>query len=505
MEPDDDISLDPATFVALRDAGQPVVLIDIRFPIERFWKRIPGAVPAPSGFGVPNLPDLPPGTVAVLHCHGGVRTRAAARRLRARGQAVLHLEGGIAAWIAAGFPVDSGTESRSPIPLRAIPGYRDSMAAQSLPTARIAVVGAGINGTMTAWALADRGHAVVLFDRGEPMAETSARSSRMLHGGLRYLAKLRIGMVREALHERSWWRNQKTGLVREFRAHIPIRRGDVRSFLLFGAGVLLYHFLALGSGFQGSRWVSRRTLAARFPDLDTDTLLGAWSYTDALMDDAGLGRWAVATLAKRGVEVRSHTPVAGVSARSVTLADGTVLEFDAVVNAAGPWTERLAATGLGKGESASTGLMLVRGSHLIVRRTLQHAVVLPHVDGRILFFLPWSAETAILGTTEAKQESPDTAEMADSERDELIAAHNAWFRTPLTLGDIVSHYSGLRPLVRSTGGTSAASREAGVELPGGVVTVYGGKWTTARRLGQRVAGVVQQVLAARKGPLETGG
>jgi len=272
----------------------------------------------------------------------------------------------------------------------------------------------------------------------------------------------------------------------------------LRSLFLFGAGVALYHVLALGSGFAGSRWVSRAELGRRFPDLDLSKLIGAWSYTDALMDDKALGCWAVDQLRGRGVDVRTQTPVESVSANAVTLPDGTRWEFDAVVNATGPWAERLASTALPQGESASTGLMLVRGSHLIVRRSLAHAVVLPHVDGRILFFLPWDDDTAILGTTEAKQESPDTAEMTDTERDELIAAHNAWFRTPLTIGDIVSHYSGLRPLVRSTGGTSGASREAVVECPGGVVTVYGGKWTTARRLGQRVAGVVRQELASRR-------
>ena len=362
--------------------------------------------------------------------------------------------------------------------------------------ARIAVVGAGINGTMTAWALAERGHAVTLFDRGEPMAQTSSRSSRMLHGGLRYLAKFRIGMVREALHERSWWRAQNTGLVREFRAHIPIRTGDLHHFLLFGAGVCLYHLLALGSGFGGSRWVGQRTLADRFPDLDVSKLSGAWSYTDALMDDAALGRWAVDTLRARGVDVRNHTPIARVARNQVALENGEALPFDAVVNAAGPWTERLAETGLPPGQRAETGLMLVRGSHLFVRRALTHALVLPHVDGRILFFLPWSHDTAILGTTEAKQESPDHAVISEEERGELIDAANRWLARPLVEPEIAGAYSGLRPLVRSDEGTSGASREAVIGTPGGVVTIYGGKWTTSRLLGQKVADAVERMLQA---------
>ena len=99
---------------------------------------------------------------------------------------------------------------------------------------RIAIVGGGINGIMTAWALCDRGYFVDVYDRGDLMNETSAASSRMLHGGLRYLAKLRFHMVREALLERKWWRDQNTGMVREFLAHIPVRKGNLQELFIFG-------------------------------------------------------------------------------------------------------------------------------------------------------------------------------------------------------------------------------------------------------------------------------
>ena len=113
---------------------------------------------------------------------------------------------------------------------------------------------------------------------------------------------------------------------------------------------------------------------------------------------------------------------------------------------------------------------------------------------RILFFLPWSDDTAILGTTEARQESPDTAEISGEERAELVAAHARWFKIPLDDQDIVGAYSGLRPLVRSDGGTSAASREAVIGTPGGVVTLYGGKWTTSRLLGMKAADQAERLL-----------
>ena len=140
------------------------------------------------------------------------------------------------------------------------------------------------------------------------------------------------------------------------------------------------------------------------------------------------------------------------------------------------------------------GLMLVRGSHLIIKRDFKEAVVLPHIDGRILFLLPWAPGEAIFGTTEARQESPESAEISAAERDELIDAYNQWFVEKLGPDDILSEYSGLRPIVKQDGGTSGASREAVIGMSGGVVTIYGGKWTTSRQLGRKTADAVEYLI-----------
>ena len=138
--------------------------------------------------------------------------------------------------------------------------------------------------------------------------------------------------------------------------------------------------------------------------------------------------------------------------------------------------------------------MLVRGSHLIIKRDLKQAVVLPHIDGRILFLLPWAPGEAIFGTTEARQESPESAEISAAERDELIDAYNQWFVEKLGPDDILREYSGLRPIVKQDGGTSGASREAVIGMSGGVVTIYGGKWTTSRQLGRKTADAVEYLI-----------
>lgn len=367
------------------------------------------------------------------------------------------------------------------------------MPASENKATRIAIVGGGINGIMTAWALCDRGYTIDVYDRGALMNETSAASSRMLHGGLRYLAKLRFHMVREALLERKWWRDQNTGMVREFLAHIPVRKGNLQELFIFGAGVMLYSILSLGSGFAHSRWVPLTTLRERFPYLDTSQLIGAWGYTDAIMDDRGLGLWAANQLQNRGVNMFTNTPVASMRSNGITLQTGEERPYDVVVNAAGPWAADLISASNIKSKN-NIGLMLVRGSHLIIKRNLDEAVVLPHIDGRILFLLPWAPGEAIFGTTEALQETPDGAEISTAERDELIAAYNLWFVDKLSQEDILSEYSGLRPIVKQDGGTSGASREAVIGMSGGVVTIYGGKWTTSRQLGRKTADAVAYLL-----------
>jgi len=257
--------------------------------------------------------------------------------------------------------------------------------------------------------------------------------------------------------------------------------------------VMLYSILSLGSGFSHSRWVPLQTLRERFPELDSSNLIGAWGYTDAIMDDRGLGLWAANQLQNRGVKFFTQTPVASMRSNGITLQSGEDRPYDAVVNAAGPWAADLISASNIKSKN-NIGLMLVRGSHLIIKRNIEQAVVLPHTDGRILFLLPWAPGEAIFGTTEARQETPSSAEISAAERTELIDAYNKWFKDTLGPADILSEYSGLRPIVKQDGGTSGASREAVIGMSGGVVTIYGGKWTTSRQLGRKTADAVEYLI-----------
>jgi glycerol-3-phosphate dehydrogenase len=154
---------------------------------------------------------------------------------------------------------------------------------------KVAVIGGGINGVMTAWAFARRGHAVDLYEKGQLMSATSRSSSKMLHGGLRYLEHGHLGLVREALQERSWWIRQAPQLASPLELLIPIYRNGERAKWLVGAGIRLYDLLATGSGFPRGRWYSVDEVSERFPGLKRDQLLGAYGYWDARMDDYQLG------------------------------------------------------------------------------------------------------------------------------------------------------------------------------------------------------------------------
>jgi glycerol-3-phosphate dehydrogenase len=202
------------------------------------------------------------------------------------------------------------------------------------------------------------------------------------------------------------------------------------------------------------------------------------------MDDHALGLWAADQAKGAGVEILENVRVTRITAQGqLTLAESeykTPEQFDLIVNAAGPWAEQLLK------DSAiphDHGLTLIRGSHLLVSPTPQTGLALPHRDHRLIFFLPYQSK-GLLGTTEVDQSIDDPIQASSEEIDELTRCYADWFETPLDNGEIQEVFSGLRPVVRQMGRSlSAASREAVIEIHGRIVTLWGGKWTTSRRLG----------------------
>ena len=342
---------------------------------------------------------------------------------------------------------------------------------------------------MSAWALLEQGHEVVLFERDEPMGATSQASTKLLHGGLRYLEHGDFALVREGLRARAWWLENAPRHTRTIEIAIPLYRGSRRWRLSLKSGLLLYQWLAGRHGLGGHRWLGAEALARQVPQLRTDGLRGAYVFRDGQMDDHALGSWALQRIVEMGAQVRANTPVERIDLGGEVVASTGRERFDAVVNACGPWAASLLEQ---SGMDSPHRLDLVRGSHLLVspRHRLGFLLEAPD-DGRPCFVLPYGGHT-LVGTTEVRQVLGEPVKCSDAERVYLMRLYDAYFDPGLGPDGILSDFAGIRPLVASREeNANAVTRESAIVRQGRTLTIYGGKWTTSRELGLQVAAAVR--------------
>jgi glycerol-3-phosphate dehydrogenase len=348
----------------------------------------------------------------------------------------------------------------------------------------IAVVGGGINGLCSAWELAARGHQVDLFERGELLGETSGASTKLLHGGLRYLENGEIRLVREALAERAWWLANCPQHAAPIALWLPIYTGRSRPGWQIKLGLWLYDRLAGPQNIAPHRWYAREGVIERCPGLDPNGLLGAFLFYDGQMDEAGLGAWVADRARSAGAELHTDLPVLSLGQGGELTTELGTRRFDRIVNTAGPWAVQLLRS---SGIAHEVHLDQVRGSHLIVRRSIESGYLLQVPNERRIFFvLPYLGRT-LIGTTEVRQRLEEPIVCSESEMDYLICAYNAHFRDHIARADVLETFAGLRPLIRSTMDPGRASREYAIERRDALISVYGGKWTTARALARTVA------------------
>lgn len=355
---------------------------------------------------------------------------------------------------------------------------------------KIAVVGGGINGLACAWKLAQSGHAVTLFERNELMRATSQSSSKLLHGGLRYLENAEIGLVREALAERSKWFARAPHLAKPLPMIYPIFKQGRRSRWVIAAGLWLYRLLSLGSKLPSPRWLSKAEIEQLQPNLKADGLTGGYRFYDGQMDDYALGMWVAEQCRESGVEIIEQTAVEKIKPDGqLETQNGQIYSFDRVVNVAGPWAEDLLQQ---SAMQSPVRLDLVRGSHLIVNRHCGQAYLL-EVPGerRIFFVLPWKGKT-LIGSTEVRQELNEPIACSKEEICYLLSAYNQWMVVPISEEDVVDTFAGLRPLLSSADDPSRVTREYAIRRDGQVVNVFGGKWTTCCALADKVEGMISE-------------
>lgn len=384
----------------------------------------------------------------------------------------------------------------------------DATADRSRPDWDLLVVGAGITGAGIARDAAMRGLRVLVLDARDLAFGTSSRSSRLIHGGVRYLEQGEIGLVYEALRERRLLYKIAGHLVQPVQFLFPAYRGDRLPLWKLRVGLTLYDALTLFRS-RGHRTLSPAAARLREPMLAEAGLRGAVSYEDAVTDDARLTLTTLQDARRHGAEVLTYSPVAALRRSGpdhvAELADGSQVRSRAVVVAAGPWTsERLL------GQSGHDLLQLSRGIHVVLRASdlpiRQPVVVQAPREKRILFVVPWGART-YLGTTDSAYEGdPGTSGVTPADADELFALIGRVLPSPHLRPDrVVSAWSGVRPLVRAAAAkpgrsTVELSRSHRIlETESGVLAIVGGKLTTYRAMAEDI---VDRVVAAlgHRGP-----
>ena len=357
---------------------------------------------------------------------------------------------------------------------------------------RVAIVGAGVNGVSIATACASLGHEVQLFDEGTPFDQTSSASSRMLHGGIRYIEQGHIRLVREALIERDGWLRFAPDATRVERFYFPVYLGAKRSKWLLFAGTLIYQWLAGRFSVGPSQLHTSSDLAQIFPNLVSAGLRGGASYCDVVMEYEPLIQLLIDDAKREGVTIVENTHIQRLYTDGRIDTRDRTLEFDRVINAAGPWAAKLLET---SGIDSGFTIDHVRGSHLIVKASFSHALVLQAPgERRIIFVIPLDSEHALLGTTEHKHDLADPIVCTDAESKYLLEILNQHLSEPLSASHIVSSFAGVRPIVlrreATIGDMSSASRDSEIELSDRLINVFGGKWTSARHLGEKVAALI---------------
>jgi glycerol-3-phosphate dehydrogenase len=354
---------------------------------------------------------------------------------------------------------------------------------------RVAVIGGGINGAGIAWELARRGYEVALFEKGEFGRQTSSATTKMIHGGLRYLENFQIALVRESLRERGWLLEHLPQLVRPIEILLPIYEDSPRPRFEIKVGLVLYDLLAGRRKIHRHRSLSADQIVARVP-LWRDGLRGGFSYWDAQVDDHELVCTVIASAVREGAQAFEHTCVDEIRADGaewlLRTSDGIERRFALVVNAAGPWVDEILDANRIR---APYRLSLVRGTHLVLKhRVSDSGALLQSVeDRRVFFVLPWK-ETTLVGTTEVLQkELADHVAPSPAEIEYLIRRFNRYFRDPISEADVATSFAGVRPLVGRASNPSAIGREYRVLRNGNLINVFGGKMTTFMALARRVA------------------
>ena len=369
----------------------------------------------------------------------------------------------------------------------------------------LAIIGGGATGLGLALDAASRGFSVVLIDAADFAKGTSSRSTKLVHGGVRYLAQGNISLVYEALHERATLLHNAPHLARSLSFVMPCYRFWEMPF--YGAGLLLYDLLAGRRSLGRTHFHGVKATQAALPNLNTQSLKGSIQYWDGQFDDARLALALARTAAQQGATLVNYcravellhdadNHVNGILAQDIETGLPYTIRASCVVNATGVWVDEIRQLDdEARGQASQAIVAPSQGVHVVVDQAFlpgDQALIVPHTsDGRVLFAVPWLGKV-ILGTTDTpRHDLSQEPEPFHEELEFILREAGKYLRRPPTRADIKSIWVGLRPLVKpptdASGQTKKISREHTVLIsPSQLVTVTGGKWTTYRAMAEDV-------------------
>ena len=361
----------------------------------------------------------------------------------------------------------------------------------------IAVIGGGATGVGIAVDAASRGYSTVLLEQSDFGKGTSSRSTKLVHGGVRYLQQGNIPLVMEALKERGLLLQNAPHLVHDLEFIVPSYAWWEAPF--YGIGLKIYGLLAGKCGFGSSQLLSRDEVLERIPTLSRDGLRGGVKYHDGQFDDARLLIDLAQTAATHGACLINYARVdsfvkgsdgfvSGVSFRDMETGTAHTLHARCVINATGPFCDELRRAD----EPGATPMIAPsQGVHLVLPREFlpgDAAIMVPHTrDGRVMFAIPWHGHV-VVGTTDTPIAIPTLEPIPqEQEIDFILETAGEYLAKRPTRDDILSIFTGIRPLVKAgqTSNTAALSRDHTIHISSsGLLTIAGGKWTTYRRMAE---------------------
>ena len=375
------------------------------------------------------------------------------------------------------------------------------------------IIGGGINGCGIARDAAGRGYSVYLAEKSDIASGTSSASSKLIHGGLRYLENLEFSLVRASLRERDILIKIAPHIIREMRFVLP-HHNNLRPVWLLKLGLLLYDNLYSSKYIKRSSYIripfheSKSTLREAFKK--------GFEYSDCITDDARLTVLNAADAKRLGGNINTRTMVENIEQKKGvwnievmnSISNETkYVQAKVVVNATGPWVDNFL-----KNHSKQTkvdNVRLVKGSHIVVKKLFNHsyAYIFQNSDGRIFFAVPWENEFTFIGTTDVDfKDNLDNFSVSDDEINYLCKSANQYFRSGISSNDVIKHWSGVRPLYHD-GSIKAqkASRDYTIRIDSqdnnsALINIFGGKMTTFRQLSEEVVNKVGSILGEKKSP-----